>query len=623
MTSTTITGREWARLLMILLLAACVRFIALDAAEFRYDEAELARLTLDLTRRGDLPLKGLPASVELPVPPTGLYLMAPPFAFSDDPLLATGFVALLNVIGVGLLWAFARRAWGPRVALIAALLYAISPWAIFYSRKIWVPDMHTPFLLAGALCAWIGFREGRRWAQALSLALFTLPFHFHYAGLLILPAWAWLAWRGRARLSVGAVIGGAALALLLLAPFLAGLGPADVAQVASFVGERSGGDGLGLSTVALGIAVDFASGAGVEALAAPDLTLPDLGILRLPLLLLVGLGAVVTWRQDRDLAIFLALWVGVTTLALTPDWVAVFPHYLLLILPALLLLVAAGFDALLRASVDVPARRWAVLLALALIVLAQGGWWFAFIDRAAREFTPNYGPTLRHLLPVRDAVRPFSDVLLVGGTRRHGPWLWEAMLYDSATCMRAVVAADGGVALFPAQPFAVLTPPGSLDFPYPDLYRGEEPAFYPMRTGEGAYRVDQFAAAPDWPGPPLTPLEPVRFDNGAALHGYALNGEQVTLDWRLAGRAARDYQVFVHFIDAVGERIGGRDAAFWPGRYWCADDRLVMWLDAAPPAETVALRVGLYHLADDGGFVNSLTESGAPWAEFALTEAES
>ena len=72
-----------------------------------------------------------------------------------------------------------------------------------------------------------------------------------------------------------------------------------------------------------------------------------------------------------------------------------------------------------------------------------------------------------------------------------------------------------------------------------------------------------------------------------------------------------------------GARLGGRAAGWGRGRAWCAFAGGVPRRAAAPPPETVALRVGLYHLADDGGFVNSLTESGAPWAEFALTEAES
>ena len=58
---------------------------------------------------------------------------------------------------------------GRTVALLAGLTYALNPWAILYSRKIWAQDFHTPFVLLGLGLGLYGFIEGKRWAQAACL----------------------------------------------------------------------------------------------------------------------------------------------------------------------------------------------------------------------------------------------------------------------------------------------------------------------------------------------------------------------------------------------------------------------------------------------------------------------
>src|SRR6185436_12168680 len=98
-------------------------------------------LALDLVHGHGVPLLGIDSSVGIRNPPVSVYLMAIPYLFTSNPVVATSYVALLSVIAVLLLYALVRRYYGPLAALVAAALYAVGPWAVIFSRKIWAQDM--------------------------------------------------------------------------------------------------------------------------------------------------------------------------------------------------------------------------------------------------------------------------------------------------------------------------------------------------------------------------------------------------------------------------------------------------------------------------------------------------
>src|SRR5690349_15621505 len=96
-----VTRRDLITLALVLFVAALMRFGEPGIVEFKLDEAWLSRLSLEWLRGGTFPLIGMPSSVGLPNPPVSVYLISLPFALSSNPLVATLFVAALNVAGVG------------------------------------------------------------------------------------------------------------------------------------------------------------------------------------------------------------------------------------------------------------------------------------------------------------------------------------------------------------------------------------------------------------------------------------------------------------------------------------------------------------------------------------------
>jgi hypothetical protein len=132
---------EWAGLVLIVAVGAWLRFSNLGLIEFKGDEATAAELALRFVRDGVLPKAGLMSSVGVTNPPMFIYLLIPMFAISSDPQVITCLLVLQGLAAVVLCWYIGRKYIGPVAGLTAAALFSFSPWAVFYSRKIWAIDV--------------------------------------------------------------------------------------------------------------------------------------------------------------------------------------------------------------------------------------------------------------------------------------------------------------------------------------------------------------------------------------------------------------------------------------------------------------------------------------------------
>ena len=123
--------------------------------------------------------------------------MVVPLWVRDDPLAATGFVAVVATVAVGLTYVVLRPRFGALAAVAATTLFATAPWAALYSRKIWSQDV-LPLLTVTLLWSLFLVLERRR-----SIAVFFVPvllclaFQLDFAALaLVVPAAVVLLYRG-------------------------------------------------------------------------------------------------------------------------------------------------------------------------------------------------------------------------------------------------------------------------------------------------------------------------------------------------------------------------------------------------------------------------------------------
>jgi 4-amino-4-deoxy-L-arabinose transferase-like glycosyltransferase len=639
---------EQTLLLLILLLAAVLRMGWPGVVEFKLDEAKLSRLALDMARGRTFPLHGIVSSVGVPNPPISVYLFALPYAFSADPTLATLFVGLLNVMAVGLTWWLARRCFGARAGLLAAALYAASPWGVIYSRKIWAQDLLPPFVLLTVITGLLGFVEGKggkgRWRyQVAHFALLALTVQIHLSALALIPLTVALLVVGRTRIDRRSWLG-VGLAALTLVPFaLAVFSEGWLQAIGGAL--QNGGHSIVVNGDALYHAHLVISGTQIHALAAgPDPntfyayldSVPDLW----PLLALEGWAALAAalWlvasglRGAKRERLILGLWALLPVLTFTVQWTPSYPHYMIPLLPAAYIALAAGAKALARML-----SRWvrlraaqAALTGLALVIAASQVYLavslLSFID--THDTSVGFGTLLRHLLEVRDAARTLAgerEILLVSRgdepAFQDDPAVWDFLLYDHAPGVRFV---DGRRELvFPAEPALLVTTPDFLPSDPAARYPPSAVELLLRQPSEGQYRLTLLDDQPeDWPGEPIG----ARLANGVTLLTWDYDEDGFWLTWQAAGPARPDrglrppvYTLFVHLLDADGARIAQADVPAWPGNPLGQREgdvivtRFELEMDTPFPAG-VRWRVGMYTLLADGSIqnVDVLDEAGNP-----------
>ena len=160
-----------------------MRLAWLGRVQYREDDDELWTIVTRMAHSGQVPLTGMHSSIGLPNGPFQALLLAP-FGWVDAaPPLMTAGVALLNVLGLALLYGFAREFFGRRVAALTVLLAAVNPWAVVLSRRLWGDDMVAPFavLALWMLCRWLC--HGRDRALPMAAAALAVVSQVYIVGL--------------------------------------------------------------------------------------------------------------------------------------------------------------------------------------------------------------------------------------------------------------------------------------------------------------------------------------------------------------------------------------------------------------------------------------------------------
>ncbi|MCI0351125.1 MAG: glycosyltransferase family 39 protein, partial [Acidobacteriales bacterium] len=567
------------------------------------------------------------SSTGIPNPPTSVYVMAIPFALNPNPMTAILFIMGLNVIGVGLLWLIAHRYFGRTVALAAGMSYALSPWAVLYSRKIWAQEFHTPFILLGLLMGLYGFWEAQQrsdipkhprwfdrheWAQVLCLPVLLFGFQIHFAswallplyGVLVLYGWRRISWRAMA---VSFVVSG-----LVSLPYVIGFWQTyqrNPGQVRPSAVSTLADTNSTFSTQSLEYLLYLATGFGLETWIAPQQQTEMLvAVPPVALWWIIGgtviIGTAALWRKSlRRYALLLLIWVYLPALALVPQWAGVYLHYFIASIPALMLLAGIGVAWIAETVPLQPHGRSIILLAYGFILLTQGMYWrgvLRYVDNTEIRY-PGFTVPLHYLQSVETALADFDDVVVLSDGMawdlHHESAVWPVLLRDTAHCVRTLIG--DGYAVFPAGEFAALQAPNMPQDGIGRLYQNANEQHFDERPGGLGYTVYRWEQAPEWDGAEITPIEPVRFAGDVLLTGYHLSDNLLLLEWRLPRRSPElNFQYSGQFIAEDGSKIGQRDTVFWQGRHWCENDRLLTWIWGDVPAETVALHVFLYELGD-------------------------
>ncbi len=211
--------RHHLALLVILLLGTALRLVQPTLVPFKRDEATIARLGQAIAHEGFRPTAGVDSSLGIENLPLTLYLMALPLRLWPDPLSAVIFTILLNSLALPACYLLGRALLGRRPALLATLLFAVSPWAVLYARKIWARTLPL-FTIALMACLWLALVRKKPWALVASFAALAALLGLQLEALAFVPLVGLVLLRFHRELSWRALLTGILVFAALLTPYV-------------------------------------------------------------------------------------------------------------------------------------------------------------------------------------------------------------------------------------------------------------------------------------------------------------------------------------------------------------------------------------------------------------------
>jgi hypothetical protein len=619
---------------VVLLLAAYLRLNHLDWTEFKLDEAHLSQIAFDMARHGVIPLTGIGSSVGIVNPPLAAWLLAIPYALSSSPIVATAFIALLNVVAVALCYGLSRRMFAPLgerawwAALIATLLFAVAPWAVIHSRKVWAQDLLPLFVV---LYVWFGYRvfvQRKAWSLIGHGVALAALIQIHYSALWLIPvSVVWLiAFVRRVRLApfiVTALIGAVAFAPFLIADGVRGW--PSVTRLLEMAQQPATAD-----TTAFHLAQITTTGEEIHSLAGPqefenyralvpfnDLVSAMIGLLVIGGVIVAAIDVLAAVRQrkwdDRSAAGFMLLtWLLLPVFTQLSHRTPLYVHYFIIVLPAPFMLIGYGMARLTLTPTLSQRGRGSAILAITLIgiiSIAQIYQVLMLQQFVATRPTPGgmsipigyYEQTVNQ---AKSALQQSGGAEIVVNT--HGsnpntdeyPAIFDFLLNDVP---HRFVDVGQPIALYPAVSHIQIdyAPDGATP---PTQGLRDLLARITLRATEAPVAIYRVAGA-------VTPTcevnaTPARWSNGVLLLSAQIDplkpGEKAMLHLclKIDQPAAEEYHWTAQLWDKAGRRWAQVDDNGYPSRYWRAGDVIIQSLTLDVPADVPAgdyvLRIGQY-----------------------------
>ncbi len=342
--------------LAIVVAGTTLRFYTLDLVRHGFDESDPMYQALRMLDGGQLALAGQSSSVFLDNPVLMSYIQAIPLLIWRSLWGPYLLITALNSLAIGFVYRAARLSFNTTVGLLAAFLYAVSPWVIFFSRPTWVQALIPLFtsIIAWGLFPSLQNDAPRPRAVLIGLLAVTAAAQTYIqawalaaqAGIILALFWRryprQILWIGIAIFGIGALI------------YASGI-PARWADYQARFAQLSASGQPAFTMAGLNHAMRMVSGFDSDAIriwydmnpADPRHIATQLAAVLLATALLAGvIRSIVALvrRTEWRIAGALLVWFSLPILPTLYVSVPVHPHYLLISLPAGHLLAAWGME---------------------------------------------------------------------------------------------------------------------------------------------------------------------------------------------------------------------------------------------------------------------------------------
>jgi 4-amino-4-deoxy-L-arabinose transferase-like glycosyltransferase len=216
----------------------------LGAVRHGYDNAYQIYDAVRLLDGGQWLLIGQPSSVFLDNPPLMAYLQAAALMVWRSPWSPYLLVTALNTAAIWFVYDLGRELKGIAYGLIAALLFAVSPWVVHFSRFTWTQGLLPFFLAVACWGLWPALVTERANVRRYFLGLLALAgmLQSYVLAYAILAPVALLLLVFRRRLPQRALVATVLAVLLCLTPYGPGLSTrleSNLEKLARFAGGGS------------------------------------------------------------------------------------------------------------------------------------------------------------------------------------------------------------------------------------------------------------------------------------------------------------------------------------------------------------------------------------------------
>ncbi len=631
--------------ILLILVAFGLRTVGSGYAPFQGDEVWNGFLAFQFGSLGERSPLGVVSSTGLNQAPFLADVFALPFFISPDPRIARLFMAMLQIVGLAVIFRLGTGYWSFAVGITMLAIMATMPRAVWAGRFLWNPYLTLPFL-ATYILSGFALSENRTWGKlvhppALALAIQAHPSAVAFLPVSILFYGRWL-FRGKTthlKHDLLIHIMGIGLAVLAMSPWILGilttaarteLGQADLGWKLGSTLDRIIQHLLPLTTKldtgAFGIPnEDWNHPAGLPAIQSAL----NFGVM-------IGAGILILRgvyrKRFRDFAAGLCFWLFPLTLSIMPS--NVYNFYLSLLLPS----AGIVWAVLLMGP---PARHrimgWArvvaviAIVALQLYISVDGILQLASFSHFTRESTL----PLQDMIALRNELGSLDGdpIFVVEGAS--GDDFEQALLWHIISGRNRYRVIWGNTRTVPV-PIGGTTYVDYEGAPNLPEILGDRARY---RTYRDIYRVITLP-----PNSALYPsceaVEPSRFGigNGARIIGYSTEQEGRPTsgeEWKLfilwEGQQHPEttvYQMAVHLIDEAGDKYAQADVTTLSPSVWRDTEQLVTPVtltasDALPTDEPLFLRIIFYTLPDMNT-ANSVDADGnvvAPWVIMPLCDA--
>lgn len=603
-------------LLGILLLATFLRFHRIEAQSFWNDEGNSARLS---ERPIPLIIEGTASDIHPPFYYLILRGWREPLGASEFSLRA--FSAFVGVATVALTFALGRAIARdrPLVAYVAAFLTAANPTLIYYSQETRMYAL-LAFLAALSTLLFIRWQNASRanWPAVAYILCATAGLYTHYFFPAVLLAHGFLFFISRfprfpSRVSLRQWLAVMVAIFLLYLPWL----PIFIRQAGGRPTVRA---------PFLQFIVDSGHWLAFGATVEPQTVTWSLAAALL--LLILGMGG------RRALLVLVNLLVPVLFMFAAGTTEPQFFKFMLVAVPFFCLLVGLGIE-----GVSWLGKGGASVWMLLLVMLLLGN------GRSLQNLytNPAYARADYRGIAARIAAEahPNAGVIL------NAPNQWEVFTYYHSD----------GAAVYPLPTGQRHPSPQEIDAQLSDIAARHDRLYVlfwgeaqrdPERLVERWLDQHAFKAREEWvsdvrfvtyavPDAAATEMETavnLRFGDYITLQGYTLLNDrlapgdivQITLFWQTTEVLNQRYKIFLHLLDAAGQRVNQRDSEpggnliptpIWTPHETIIDNHGILVPPQAPPGQYTIL-LGLYELEDPAARLPIYTEQGVVEA-FSIT----